>query len=785
MNSTTKMFDIKVCIVGEKSSGRKSLSKLLFLGDTQTPIKVEPLSKLGQEYTEIVRRKNKQRSSDRANLQEQINQSKNHNFQIMQQTEIKSIADLRNNGIDPFFRKTLTNEIFNPFFDPAFFVPKYGSAKYPKIPANLNMRYQFIGDNYMDFIQEIEAADILVYVTDQEIDGEGYNESELFKTIKGTTFKPDSCVKHLFIIINKSDDILRDNEQTIFDTDVRMSNDCITVMHVSLYWAYALRLASHGCFDLIDKEKLAEMVNAFPRNSRIKEMIVSKKSSRKSLKRYLTYLDNSGYNLFRGKVNRIICQKVRNIISNNFKRNVRDFERDLDKLHDQISNALSRSIISNSEENDCSAIYIPDSYYFKISHLIKDAETINSLLENSDQNIVIQEMLTKHLDFIYDHMDEIISSVKGCNILNSIMEIDEEISEKSEIYNSIQKKINSLQKKLMKNIEARLENIDKNTDSSARSDEQSNEQLEPLLTVNRSSVILQLENLIEYLIYFDNLDERVSLAQQIWSKYYEACNNGQSMTLKYFHTFTSKYSKFDIVYHDIISHIRQNRKKDPEMNACINLTVQYILTKCRVGATYCRILPAIDGQILVRYFFQLMAYLSARCLKSNQITIFTYLRLACEEILGMNGVKHGTIDKGTMTIDYIDNNLDLIINNPNELIENESSIIDNLSKMLEAKQRRTRSRDNDDDDNDDDVDASDDESSASNESIESSDYSSDTSESSDYSSDTSESSDITESEISSDSSESKNNEQSDDSMSNETMLDLISRYIDTIGYDRV
>lgn len=89
-------IDIKIAIVGEPNSGKETFAKMLFL-DNEPKIRVNPLSTLAEVFWEI----------DPINFQNSskkiVEMCKTHNTILMRQSEIKSIQDLRNKNVDPFF----------------------------------------------------------------------------------------------------------------------------------------------------------------------------------------------------------------------------------------------------------------------------------------------------------------------------------------------------------------------------------------------------------------------------------------------------------------------------------------------------------------------------------------------------------------------------------------------------------------------------------------------------------------------------------------------------------
>ena len=278
--------EIKVCIVGDKSSGKESFSSSLFLS-SDPKIRVPPLSLLSEIFFEI--------DSDCL-----INASKkirakclNHNNNILKQIDINK---LRENSIEPFMFKPV--ERINWF---------ESNASEKTLNKNILFTFYSIGSNYEDFIQEISLANIYILIIDQT---QEFNPKSplLLHIIEHAT----KSSKALLTLMNKSD--LSPNPS--FESNIKEFFSSVQTKE-PIPLIYYSSLATNQCRKCIFSPNL-------PVDKKFLRTFYSKNISRADIKKYPTkYLKATGFIDFRNALFSILSKKfIQNSLVENFQQEI-------------------------------------------------------------------------------------------------------------------------------------------------------------------------------------------------------------------------------------------------------------------------------------------------------------------------------------------------------------------------------------------------------------------------------------------------------------------------------
>lgn len=289
-------IDIKIVVLGEPNSGKETFCKMLFL-DKCNRIRLDPLSRLGEIYAEIDPENFKHSSK---NI---VKECSEQNSLIMKQSQINNLDELRKNNIYPFFYR-YTNRI-------AGLINENDPGR---INRNILLTFQFIGNNYKDFSEEIEAANIIIYLIDINKIFDG--DSELFiylinmvKSSKGT--------KKLLPIVNKYDPNNKNHISTkisIGDTfkyfsegnDIELTPVYISAKDAMIFRMMYYKIPSVGVIDL----EYSDII--------YKTYGIRMENSKDVIRNIDKYLDKCGFNNFRSAFMKILNKNYRTMVDVNF-----------------------------------------------------------------------------------------------------------------------------------------------------------------------------------------------------------------------------------------------------------------------------------------------------------------------------------------------------------------------------------------------------------------------------------------------------------------------------------
>lgn len=407
-------IEIKIAILGEEGSGKEMFAKMLFL-ENNSKIRVDPLSKLSEMYLEI----------DMINFQNTskkiMEECKQHNNLIMQQNEIKEVANLRNTNIPPLFYKH-TQRIRD--------LIDY-SKKNNRINKNILLTFYSIGNNFNDFDEEINNANILIYLVD--VNKQFDTNSKLFQKISQIIIQSNNK-KYLLTVVNKCDtlnqngefDPLTNGHKIISSIDQliqeNMSKEnlyqnsfhCAPIA-ISCKYAHIYRRIQHTELTDISPEAKTFISNMFG---------IKKENIFKDIeKNHHKYLKRSGYVCFKNILSDILNQNYKSMIDYNF-------DVQLGKIQ-QLSETCQDDFIL-SEHNE--EISTNNLFITELQSIREKANRLQKIFKQ-DYHQVITELLKKILDGVFksdnpqlsvvDRIKEIYVDNKV--IINQIDSIQEQI----------------------------------------------------------------------------------------------------------------------------------------------------------------------------------------------------------------------------------------------------------------------------------------------------------------------------------------------------------------------
>lgn len=400
--------EIKVAVLGDISAGKDTFSQMLFLNDNHK-IRVDQLSKLACLYMET------DPENFPVNTKKVIDDCHRQNALIMQQTEIKCVENLRNNKINPYFYRYI-NRICG--------LIDYETDN--RINKNILLNFYLIGNNYLDFCEEINSANIYIFISDIDKCDLGDNQCyqyliDLIKINKK---------KYLMTVINKCDTLSSNAEfepgstyyQKMREIDkiVRLyaeqaaaHQNILPPIPISCKYATLFRKVLHTNFNDISMGDKIFISNMFD----VKKGNICRDIRRNRQK----YLQQSGFAVFRDMLADILNSKYKSMIDDNF-----DFElANMSLTH----STFSEDIINIKNKADrLSKIFKKNTYHQTITTILKDILDNDNLTHNPDNPVKIQD-----LDFIKDiygsdtELVKKIDSVKEIICLNIIDNIKNKI----------------------------------------------------------------------------------------------------------------------------------------------------------------------------------------------------------------------------------------------------------------------------------------------------------------------------------------------------------------------
>ena len=309
-------IEIRIVVLGEPDAGKETFCQMLFL-ENGKKIRVDPLSKLAELYLE----------TDPLNFPSATkklqDECKAQNNLIMQQSEIKSLQNLRDNNIEPFFYRYTRRvpDLIN------------YEVKDNRINGNIMLNFYFIGNNYMDFEQEINSANILIYLID--INKSLDTDRQMFNYLSNI-IKMSNNTKYLLTVINKCDILNANGEFDIstpgsrsvgqidqiireFANDGNMHQNMLPPITISCKYACLYRqIIKYYINDLSIADKLF-VSNTFAVK---KENII--KDIRKDNQKYLT---RCGFIAFRDVFADILNTKFKSMVDFNFDNDIQRIDR--------------------------------------------------------------------------------------------------------------------------------------------------------------------------------------------------------------------------------------------------------------------------------------------------------------------------------------------------------------------------------------------------------------------------------------------------------------------------
>ena len=315
--------EIKLVVVGEESSGKETFSHMLFL-DNNNKIRTHPfLSKLSELYLEI----------DPGNFPNStkkiIEECNEQNNLIMKQKEIINVQNLRNNGIEPLLYR-YTKKIID--------LIDSNEGEKENIDGNIMLNFYFIGNNYLEFTKEINAANIIIFIVDINKSSIDTNEQFHFLVDK---IKNSHNKKYLLTLVNKCDtlnvngefdqgtpgyDIINHINQYIRQCGNRhdMCQNIFPAIAISCKYAFLYRQIIHyNLNDLTMNDQLFITNNLISKKEDILQDIGYDK---------LKYLKKSGYISFRNILSNILNTKYKLMVDHNFELDIEHAESELVKL---------------------------------------------------------------------------------------------------------------------------------------------------------------------------------------------------------------------------------------------------------------------------------------------------------------------------------------------------------------------------------------------------------------------------------------------------------------------
>ncbi|CAH6421614.1 Hypothetical protein MVR_LOCUS296 [uncultured virus] len=703
MTLTDNLFEIKICVVGEPSSGKDTLAKMLFLSNSKARVRIEPLSKLGQMYVEGICNNSTKTSKWAAHKKLARSFSTMcdaHNNAIMQQREIPSTDALRAQGITPFFKRAVIDMDNMLFLDPLEADVTYPSEDYAKLPSNMYATYHFIGNNYQDFMHEILSANILIYVTDRQRDSR--TDSELCRVLGDIMARPSERPVHLFVLVNKCDDIVRPNQQVAARQQwlrVAPNSQCVTVMRMSFYWAYVLRMLEIGCRDELDQGLMSRLVTECPSNKPLMSELLCEEE----------YLENSGFLAFQRKFIQVLCETSRSIVAHNFTTEICGLELELNRSQmeveqqpqgpsddadqldpietidlDEFADGPIPTEPSKPTEPVCVPVtYNPPTSFAESIELLRERAALVEGMTGQKTKALISDLVSKYLAFASDHTHLLLPSCgSASSVLLSIHELSAVFKSSAKMTACISASLDSIQQGLADEIGVILDKIEGLGVFDSTTNVWAFEEVagDVILILN---CIDDLHTASPDLKMDDTASRTWSLFNQAIRMYYgNAGFVSNPSALSYFYSFSTKPSPYDLVYRRAMTHIQSDQL------VYIDGVMQYLLTKLWASDSY---LWAIggnhsqDSQQMVRYFYELACYITeaitvTTCTKARDVLV--YLRIACEEVANKHRLLIGS--GAESMLDYIYGNRGAVIGTPRALILNDPSIPDALTALIEA-----------------------------------------------------------------------------------------------------
>lgn len=399
-------IEINIAVLGKNESGKETFAKMLFMENVQK-IRVDPLSNLSEIYLEI----------DNVNFQNSskkiMDLCKKHNNILMRQNEITSVTDLRDKNIHPFIYHN-TNRIYD-------LINYNNQDKY--LNKNIFLTFYLIGNNYLEFKEEIRKANIIIYLTD--LDNPIQENDEMLEFLIQIIKEPGNK-KYLLPLINKCDDLNMNGRHKDFQRDIindisdmlkkkEESEYILSPIPISSKYGTIYRQIAHGLnIDISDDEKdwISSTFNISNKNT-------SKYIIRDIQKNSAKYFKQCGWTAFRNSLVTILNTKAELMIECNFNDDVTEV------------NKLSIDDETLGKQLDC---------------LNKKAEKIQKIFKVNYSNI-IQKLVLNILEKISEMDEPVIDTI------NSIYEIYHNNKVIASHVKSLKKAVNS---KLITNMTRKL-----------------------------------------------------------------------------------------------------------------------------------------------------------------------------------------------------------------------------------------------------------------------------------------------------------------------------------------
>ena len=402
-----KRIDIKIVVLGDEGSGKKTFSRMFFL-DNINKIRLEPLSKLADIIFEI------DQDNFMISSKKIIDECNQHNNLIMEQTEIKSTQNLRDINIEPLFYKHTTKikDLFN------------CNNNGTNLNKYILLTFYLIGNNYQEFHKEIDSANIIIYITDIE---KKFNcDNGLFQYITDKIMNTGRK-KYLLTLVNKCDLLnangefeashltnLKDPINQMYENfndicqviekktcDLKMKQYLLSPIPMSFKYSHIYRQIIHLNKSDISSEDRTAISDMFA--------IKSNNIIRDILRHQSKYLKRSGYYSFRDILANIINTKYKTMINDNFESNLIK----LDKSVEIIDTDFTK-FISEFKSMYKRASYLEEKIKYNYHHIIKMIidKCFNKIAQNLDpQHInIVDQIRAKY------NNDEII--INKCNDLH-------------------------------------------------------------------------------------------------------------------------------------------------------------------------------------------------------------------------------------------------------------------------------------------------------------------------------------------------------------------------------
>lgn len=412
-------IEIRIAILGEPKAGKETFAKMLFL-DNPSKIRIDPLSKLAEMYMEI----------DPINFQHSskkiMEECKDHYNLLMKQTQMKDPKQLRENKIDPIFYKH---------------TPRVrGLIDYSDISQYINrnvlLTFYFIGNNYLDFENEIEMANILVYIVD--INTIFDVNSNLFQYLVGSI--KNNTNKYMITIVNKCDNLNSNGEFDMLANNKNNSIDLLFSNSPAATEANRIILVDETLREVAQQYNIhANLSPPIPMSCKYaciyrqinfsipcelshddrlfiaNQYVVKKDFVQKDIQRFSNkYFKRSGYTAFQDYLLDILSSKYKNMVDHNYGLEVKRLDPSLYTTTDE----FIMTLINIKNKSLRLTKIFKKNYDDNVTNIIKNL--LNTIAQSTDPNLALVDTIKD----IYNDNKEIISliaSIKG-SIYGKIIE---------------------------------------------------------------------------------------------------------------------------------------------------------------------------------------------------------------------------------------------------------------------------------------------------------------------------------------------------------------------------